>query len=60
MLWRRRVSQSRQSNEASNELGALLADEGPVDEDRVEALLRSAVLPDSAVGVFIEVPPVGP
>ena len=50
----------RASNEASNELEALLADEGPVDEDRVEALLRSAVLPDSAVGVFIEVPPVGP
>lgn len=37
-----------------------LAGDGSVDEDRVEALLRSAALPHSAVGVFIEVPPAGP
>jgi hypothetical protein len=50
----------RASNEASAELEALMAEEGPVDQDRVEALLRTAVVPEGAVGVFIEVPPAGP
>jgi len=45
---------------ARRELEAVLADEGPVDQDQVEALFRATALPHTAVGVFIEVPPAAP
>jgi hypothetical protein len=50
----------RESNAASAELEALIAEEGPVDQDRADALLRTAVIPEGAVGVFIQVPPAAP
>jgi hypothetical protein len=54
------LDELRAWNEARKELESVLEGEGPVNQDRVEALVRATALPHSAVGVFIEVPPAAP